>query len=128
MKQAIIIAACAFGLAAPAHAETLRQQFPNSKDEVYAALLQALPASGFKIQEESAAMARVSAKAPMSAMSFGERMTLSVVAVPSGGSMLEYTGAPVMSSNIVAEGRVVKHFDKIVFAVGERLTTPTPAS
>lgn len=127
VRTTAVVAAAAALISAPAHADTIRQEFEQPKAVVYAALIEALPAAGYKIDDQSPTLFRVSVKAPMSAWSFGERISIGISTGPSGGSVLEYTGAPVMSSNVVARGRVVKHFDRIVGAVADRLAMiPAP--
>jgi len=52
-------------------------------------------------------------------------MTVAVVEDRAERSYLELDGELRMSSNILAKGRVMQHFDKIVDAVGQQLPAKT---
>jgi len=121
----LAIAATAAVTATPACASEYRQVFKRPAAEVYAALARALPDLGFKVKSRNDELMRVSLSAPMSAFSWGETMTVAVVEDGADRSYLELDGELRMSSNILAKGRVMKHFDKIVDAVGHQLPAKT---
>lgn len=111
----------ALGAAGPATAGDYRQAFPYPRDKVYAALVAALPALGLKIREEDPVLARVVAAAGMSAWSWGENMSIAVVADGEAASVLEFDSKRVLGTNIADGGRSLKLFNKIVFEVSRRL-------
>ena len=87
--------------------------------------MRALPGLGYKVKSQNDELMRVNLSSGMSAFSLGENMTVGVVDEGEGRSSLEVGGELKMSSNILAKGRVMKHFNAIVDAVSAQLRAPT---
>lgn len=104
-----------------AHAAGYSQPFHRSGRDVFAALTEALPSLGFKVKSTDTSLQRVSFSAGMSAFSWGEDMSIAVIDRGAGESVLEMDGELKMSTNILAQGRVMKHFNNIVMDVSRRL-------
>lgn len=111
----------------PAAASSYRQVFARPAADVYAALIAVLPTLDYKIKAQNDDLMRVVASAGMSGFSFGEIMTIAVVEESEKRSTLEVDGELKMSTNILAKGRVLKHFDRIASAVSAKLKE-APAS
>jgi hypothetical protein len=128
MKRHFALAALiAATLVTPATASEYRQTFKRSDAEVYAALVRALPGLGYKVKSRNDELQRIALSAGMSGFSMGENMSVAVVEDGEGRSALELDGELKMSTNILAKGRVMKHFDRIVGAVSEQLkAVPAP--
>jgi hypothetical protein len=126
MKRALIAVGFALIAAPVAHAGEYRQAFKRPASEVYAALSEAVPALGYKVRARNDDLMRISVSAPMSAWSLGENMSIAVVEDGPDKSAIEVDGELKMSSNILAKGRVMKHFDRIVMAVGDKLKPAAP--
>lgn len=124
-RRAILIAAIALAASTPAAASSYRQSYRRPAPEVYAALIAALPGLGYKLKSQNDDLMRVVISAGMSAFSFGETMTVAVVDDGEGRSSLELDGELKMSSNILAKGRVMKHFNTIADAVSAELRGQT---
>lgn len=120
-RRAMVVGAAAFVLASPARASSYRQVYRRPASDVYAALLRALPGLGYKIKSQNDELMRLVLSAGMSAFSLGETMTVAVVDEGEDRSALEVDGELKMSSNILAKGRVMKHFERIAVAVSEQL-------
>lgn len=111
-------------VAAPglASAAAYRQEFSYSKDEVYAALLAALPALKLKVTFADKALGRVQAKAGMSAFSIGETLSIGVVEISQARAALELDGTVgATAMNAFAHDRVLKHFNRLVAEISSRL-------
>src|SRR5437879_4053116 len=69
--------------------------FPHSRDDVFDALLEAIPAvQGMKIQSSDRLSGRIVAKAGVSFRSWGENIPITVVHLPSGGARVSVTSTP----------------------------------
>lgn len=122
MNQRLLLVACvAMAVSSQALAAEYRQTFKRPAADVYAALVGSLPGLGYKVKSQNDELMRVSVSAPMSAWSFGENMSIAVVEDGPDRSVIEVDGELKMSSNILAKGRVMKHFDRIVMAVSDKL-------
>jgi hypothetical protein len=122
MRTLFIPLILAAATASPASAAAFRQEFPYPKAAVYEALVQTLPAEGFKIKDQDAVIARVTASAGMSGFSYGENMSMAVVENGDDKSTLEFDGKLKMGTNgLFAGGKNMKNFNKIVLAVSRRL-------
>lgn len=127
MNQRLLLVACvAMAVSSHAYAAEYRQTFKRPAADVYAALAGSLPGLGYKVKSQNDELMRVSVSAPMSAWSFGENMSIAVVEDGPDRSVIEVDGELKMSSNILAKGRVMKHFDRIVMAVSDKLKATTP--
>jgi len=113
-------------VASPALAASYRQAFARPAADVYAALIEALPGLGYKIKAQNDDLQRLVISASMSAFSFGETMTVAVVDEGEKRSALEVDGELKMSSNVLAKGRVLGHFERIASAVNARLKAAPP--
>lgn len=105
----------------PAEASSYRQIYPRPAGDVYAALVQVMPGLGYKVRSENADLHRLLISAGMSAWSLGETMTIAVVDEGPERSALELDGELKMTSNVLAKGRVMKHFERIAGAVSDAL-------
>lgn len=124
-RRSLIAALIIAAMTTPAAASEYRQAFKRPASEVYAALVRALPGLGYKVKSQNDELMRVNLSSGMSAFSLGENMTVGVVDEGEGRSSLEVGGELKMSSNILAKGRVMKHFNAIVDAVSAQLRAPT---
>jgi hypothetical protein len=125
-RRLVIATIIASAAATTATASEYRQVFKRPASEVYAALLRALPDLGYKVKSQNDELMRVNLSAGMSGFSFGENMTVAVVDDGTDRSSLEVGGELKMSSNILARGRVMKHFNTIVDAVSAQLKASAP--
>lgn len=123
-RRSLIAGLVIAAMATPVAASEYRQVFRRPAAEVYAALVRALPGLGYKVKSQNDELMRVNLSSGMSAFSFGESMTVGVVDEGEGRSSIEVDGELKMSSNILAKGRVMKHFNAIVDAVSAQLKTP----
>ncbi|RRN64656.1 hypothetical protein [Caulobacter sp. 602-1] len=124
LRRLSIVAGMAMALSTPAAASEYRQTFKRPASEVYAALVKALPGLRYKVKSQNDELMRVSLSAGMSGFSMGENMTVAIVEEGEGRSALELDGELKMSTNILAKGRVMKHFNTIVDAVSAELKSP----
>jgi hypothetical protein len=125
-RRAVLTGLGAAALAGQAHASSYRQTFARPAADVYAALIAVLPALDYKIKSQNDDLMRLLVSAGMSAFSFGETMTIAVVEESEKRSALELDGELKMSSNILAKGRVLKHFERIASAVSAELKIRPP--
>lgn len=122
-RRAVLAGLGAASLATQAQASSYRQTFARPAPDVYAALIAVLPMLDYKIKSQNDDLMRLLFSAGMSAFSVGETMTIAVVDEGEKRSALELDGELKMSSNILAKGRVLKHFDRIASAVSAQLKT-----
>ncbi len=108
-------------LATPAAAASYRQEFPFPKAAVYQALVETLPAVGYKIRDQDPVIGRVTASVGMSAFSAGERLSFVVVGNGPTDSAIEMDGSKTLNVGVMVGGRIQQDFDKAVLAVSKRL-------
>lgn len=127
-RRELLISFGAAALATPAAAASYRQAFARPAADVYAALVEVLPALDYKVKSRNDELMRLLVSAGMSGFSFGETMTIAVVDAGEGRSTLEVDGELKMATNILAKGRVLKHFDRIASAVSVKLKAQPPTA
>lgn len=120
-RRAVLAGLGVAALGTSVAASSYRQGFARPAADVYAALVAVLPGLDYKIKSQNDDLMRLLVSAGMSAFSMGETMTIAVVDEGEKRSSLELDGELKMSTNILAKGRVLKHFDKIASAVNAEL-------
>ena len=123
-----LLATAAATISTPASAAAYWQAYRRSAADVYASLLRVIPQLDFKIKSQNDELMRVAVSSGMSAFSWGEVMSLAVVDEGEGRAALEVDGELKMSSNILAKGRVMKHFEHLATAISNDLKASAPAA
>lgn len=137
LRRALLLMAVCVMYSSPAAAQSLRQEFPYPKAAVYQALVETIPALGYRIKAQDAVISRVTASAGMSLTSWGQDMSFAVSSASENESVIEYASTRRLGTNVNDFGRGQKIFDKVVLAVSQRLqasqtadagplTSPTP--
>jgi len=127
-RRDLLIGLGVAALASPAAASSYRQAFSRPAADVYAALVEVLPGLDYKIKSRNDDLQRLIISAGMSAFSMGETMTVAVVDEGEKRSALEVDGELKLATNILARGRVMKHFERIASAVSVKLKEAPPRS
>jgi Uncharacterised protein family UPF0547 len=119
-------------------------EFPYKRDQVFDALLQAIPTvSGMKVDKHDRSSGIIAAKAGVSLMSWGERIPISVAETAPGRTRVSITSTPktgVLMGGAFDLGKNRRNIEKVLFATAGVLgrlpkasqepasDDPTPAS
>jgi len=103
--------------------QSTSQRFPHSVEEVYQAFLRAVELCGFEIDSQDEALGRITAKAGMSTLSFGERLVIRVESDPSGANAVLESSLKI-GANLSGAHRHAKNFDALIKQASELLKDP----
>lgn len=100
------------------------QGFPVSAIDLYNAALEVLPAAGFQIAGKDPMTCRIQAKAGMSALSWGEDVTLAI-SESGTGSVVEVRSALKVGFNLGGAAQNTKNAERIIGAISAYLQNPS---
>jgi hypothetical protein len=98
-----------------------QQPFPFPYDGVFRALYAVLPECGFTIRHHDINIGRISVSTGMSALSWGENLTLVVQPIDEQNAMVSIDSSLKVGINLAASHRHHHNFDNILISLGRCL-------
>ena len=101
--------------------QATQQRFPFAYDAVFDALVKVLPSVDMSVKTTDKVIGRITASAGMSLFSWGENLTLIVEVMDASNTNVGIESALKLGGNFTGAHRHQKNFDKIIYALSQRL-------
>lgn len=101
--------------------QSTQQVFPFPADVVYEKLLEAIPEVGMSVKQKDDILRRVSVSTGMSLFSWGENVSIVVNTNGDDSCVVGIDSSLKLGINVTGAHRHQKNFDKIIFALSNKL-------
>jgi len=94
--------------------QSTQQKFPFNFDRMFDGLVYIIPRIGFTLKSQDKVIGRITASAPMSALSWGENITINVEKIGDDSTLVVIDSGLKLGANYQGQHRHQKNFDKII--------------